>query len=46
MVSKELCKILENRLLSVVEEKGLIAEEQGCFEKGEDVGTKFFLWYC
>ena len=43
MVSKVLCK---SRLPCVVEEKGLIAEEQGGFQKGEDVGTKFFLWYC
>ena len=34
MVSKVLCKVLENRLLSVVEEKGFIAEEQGGFRKG------------
>ena len=31
MVSKVLCKVLENRLLCVVEEKGLITEEQGDF---------------
>ena len=34
MVSKVLCK---SRLSCVVEEKGLIAEEQGGFQKGEDV---------
>ena len=34
MVSKVLCKVLENRLSCVVEEKGLIAEEQGGFRKG------------
>ena len=34
LVSKVLCKILENRLSCMVEEKGLIAEEQGDFRKG------------
>ena len=29
-----LCKILENRLSCIAEEKGLIAEEQGGFRKG------------
>ena len=34
LVSKVLCKILENRLSCIAEEKGLIAEEQGSFRKG------------
>ena len=34
LVSKVLCKILENRLSCIAEEKGLIAEEQGGFRKG------------
>ena len=46
MISKVPCKILENRLLSVVEEKGLYLKNRVASEKGEDVGTKFFLWYC
>ena len=31
VVSKVLCKILESRLSSMAEEKGLIADEQGGF---------------
>ena len=34
LVSKVYCKILENRLSCMTEEKGLIAEEQGGFCKG------------
>ena len=33
LVSKVVCKILENRLSSMAEEKGLIVEEQGGFRK-------------
>ena len=33
LVSKVMCKILESRLLSMAEEKGLIVEEQGGFQK-------------
>ena len=33
LISKVLCKILENRLFCIAEEKGLIAEEQGGFRK-------------
>ena len=40
MISKVLCKALENRLSCVVEEKGLIAEEQGGFRKGRGCGDQ------
>ena len=33
LVSKVVCKILENRISSMAEEKGLIVEEQGGFQK-------------
>ena len=50
LVSKVLCKILENRLSHMAEEQGLIEEEQGGggggrgFGKVEAVETKFFHW--
>jgi hypothetical protein len=34
LVSKVLCKILENRLSGMAKEQGLIEEEQGGFRKG------------
>ena len=36
VVSKVLCKILESRLSSMAEEKGLIAEEQGGFRRNRE----------
>ena len=44
LVSKVVCKILENRISSMAEEKGLIVEDKGAFGRREGTGTNYCLW--
>jgi hypothetical protein len=41
LVSKVLCKILENRLSGMAKEQGLIEEEQGGFRKGRSCRDQY-----
>ena len=42
VVYKVMCSIVQQRMSQMVEEKQLLAEEQGRFRKGR--GTKYWLW--
>ena len=41
VVYKAMCVIVQERLVKVVEERQLLAEEQGGFRREEGVGTRF-----